>query len=99
MSMENGALTPEAIESNFKRLLQGAIDTGSLTESNTGLNDEVEKAIIEVAHEYPSVTAVSIQNAQQAWRRQLSGARKRELTASVAAVAATLGYDTGDSLA
>lgn len=99
MGVPQGYLTADRIENNFNTMLQAAIDTGEFSHSDSGLNMEVQKAIDEVAREYPSVTAVSIQNANQAYRRQVSGAAGAEGAASVRAVAAKLGIDTGDSLA
>lgn len=99
MSVAQGHLTEAQIEKNFDAQVQQAIDTGTMPDSETGLNIEVQKAIVEIAREYPYVTAVSIQNAKQAYRRQVSGAAGADATASVRAIAATLGYSLGDSLA
>lgn len=99
MSVAQGHLTEAQIEKNFDAQVQQAIDTGTMPDSETGLNIEVQKAIVEIAREYPYVTAVSIQNAKQAYRRQVSGAVGAEGAASARAIAVKLGIDTGDSLA
>lgn len=91
MVMSREAMSDRKIEDNFNSSLQNAIDTGVGPPSEMGFNTEVEQAIGQVAREYPSVTAISVQNAKQAWRRQVSGAYAAQIR--VASDAA--GYGTG----
>lgn len=91
MGMPHGELTFERVEKNFNRFLDNAINSGVTVDSNSGLDEYVRAAINQVAKEYPNVTAISIQSAQQNWRRQVSGATVADRAAGITAALAARG--------
>lgn len=93
------SMTFQDVEKNFNDALQAAIDTGTAPGSGLGFDQDTFNAILEVAREYPDATAVSVQNAQQAWRREVSGAARADADALISGIAATRGWSGGDSLA
>lgn len=66
-------LTTNQIQANFKKYLQDAIDTGQMPPSESGLDENTLYAICVVADSYPNADPTAIQDAQQNFRRQLSG--------------------------